>query len=77
MTSQTEHPKVAELVKTADIYDLIKISMRSGDSKVSTVDRYIQRAVNRQTGAHVVRSDATSTPQKQSDVKEKHRRNPT
>jgi hypothetical protein len=35
------------MIKKADIYDLIKISMKSSDSKVTTVDRYIQRALER------------------------------
>lgn len=48
MTENKKETKVAELIKNADLYDLIKISMRSSDSKVSAVDRYIRRALERQ-----------------------------
>ena len=39
--------KVADLIKNADLYDLIRISMRSSNTKLSAVDRYIQRAIDR------------------------------
>ena len=41
--------KVADLIKNADLYDLIRISMRSSNNKLSAVDRYIQRAIDRQS----------------------------
>jgi uncharacterized protein YerC len=43
----TQQLKVAEIIKKADLYDLIKISMGSSDAKLSAVDRYIKRAVER------------------------------
>ncbi len=49
MTSQEKQTKVADMIKNADLYDLIKISMRSSDNKISAVDRYIKRALDRQT----------------------------
>ena len=33
--------KVAELIKNADLYDLIKISMKASSNKISSMDRYI------------------------------------
>lgn len=41
MTSQEQSTKVAELIKNADLYDLIKISLKSTDNKLTAVDRYI------------------------------------
>ena len=41
MTSQEQNTKVAELIKNADLYDLIKISLKSTDNKLTAVDRYI------------------------------------
>lgn len=49
------------MVKNADLYDLIKISMHSGDSKVSAVDRYIQRALDRQINHQSVLIDDNSS----------------
>ena len=39
--------KAAEFMKKADIYDLIKLSMKSSSNKISAMDRYIQRAQER------------------------------
>lgn len=39
------------MLKKADIYDLIKISMKSSSNKISAMDRYIQRALERQAGS--------------------------
>ena len=47
MTTQERQTKVADMIKNADLYDLIRISMRSSDTKVSAVDRYIKRALDR------------------------------
>lgn len=41
------------MVKNADLYDLIRISLRSSDNKVSAVDRYIKRALDRQINNQV------------------------
>jgi len=40
--------RIAEIIKTADLYDLIQISLRSSDSKLQAVDRYIKRALEKQ-----------------------------
>jgi hypothetical protein len=48
MTTQDQkQTKVADLIKNADLYDLIRISMRSSDTKLQAVDRYIKRAMDR------------------------------
>lgn len=41
-----QHRVAAEIINNADLYDLIKISMRSSDSKLQSVDQYIQNIDN-------------------------------
>jgi argonaute-like protein implicated in RNA metabolism and viral defense len=58
MTTPERSNKVAEIIKNADLYDLIKISMRSTDSKLSAVDRYIKRALDRQVNSSSIGLEA-------------------
>jgi len=43
-----KNKRAAEMIKNADFYDLIKISMKASSNKISAMDRYIQRAMERQ-----------------------------
>jgi len=47
MSDPEDNQKVSEIIKNADLYDLIKISLKTNDTKITAVDRYIQRALER------------------------------
>ena len=66
--------KVAEMIKNADLYDLIRISMRSSNTKLSAVDRYIKRAIDRQANSISV-PDENSSIQPMSNEASKYKIN--
>lgn len=46
MSSPTRRlAKVQDLLKTGDLYDLIKFGMRAKDAQFTNLDRYIQQAL--------------------------------
>ena len=63
--------KVAELLKNADLYDLIRISMRSSNNKLSAVDRYIKRAIERQKSISLNDENSSIIPTSQEASKYK------
>lgn len=45
---QLQSPQLTqEFIKNANVYDLINITLKASDNKLSFMDRYIQRATER------------------------------
>jgi len=44
--------KVVEMIKNADLYDLINISLRSSELTSDTVERFILKALEKKTNDH-------------------------
>ncbi len=59
MSQVEKDQKVSDLIKKADLYDLIKISLKS-NTNGTAVDRYIQRALERQQQSNLIIDDIES-----------------
>jgi hypothetical protein len=52
--------EVVEMIKNADLYDLINISLRANEMKDETVELFIQKALLGKRGGHTSQTSVAS-----------------